>query len=219
MTERQTHQSGIDLYTWATPNGRKVSIMLEEIGLPYQVFPINVLEGDQLKPDFLKISPNNKIPAIVDHETGLELMESGAILMYLAQKAGKFMHQVQDGEAYWRELEWLMLQMGGVGPMFGQTHHFVKFNPGKSRYAEERYTAETQRLYGVLERRLEQERYLAGDYSVADIATWPWVSRFEFQQIDLHQYPAVKRWYLEIAARPAVRKGYAVPSALDIPLP
>jgi len=193
--------------------------MLEEVGLPYRVIPVNIMEGEQLSPEFLKISPNNKIPAIVDHESGLHLMESGAILMYLAEKAGKLMHRASDGEAYWREMEWLMLQMGGVGPMFGQTHHFVKFNPGKSEYAEQRYFKETQRLYGVLESRLQQEQYLAGSYSVADIATWPWVSRFDFQQINLNDYPAVKRWYLEIAARPAVQRGYSVPTELAIPLP
>lgn len=210
--------SGIDLYTWSTPNGRKVSILLEELGMEYRVFPIDIVKGDQHTPEFLAISPNNKIPAIVDHESGISLMESGAILMYLANKAGKMMSGFGT-ENFWREMEWLMFQMGGVGPMFGQTHHFVKFNPGKSPYSEERYSKETTRLYGVLNTRLTGRDFIADDYSIADIATWPWVSRFDFQQIDLNDFPAVKDWYLRIAERPAVQKGYAVPQDLPVPLP
>ena len=213
-----TDSSGIDLYTWSTPNGRKVSILLEELGMEYRVFPIDIVKGDQHTPEFLTISPNNKIPAIVDHESGISLMESGAILMYLANKAGKMMSDF-GAENFWREMEWLMFQMGGVGPMFGQTHHFVKFNPGKSPYSEERYSKETARLYSVLNTRLTDRDYIAGDYSIADIATWPWVSRFDFQQIDLNDFPAVKDWYLRIAERPAVQKGYAVPQDLPVPLP
>lgn len=207
----------IDFYTWSTPNGRKVSIMLEEIGASYKIFPIDITNGDQHKPEFLRISPNNKIPAIVDHDTGIQLMESGAILMYLAHKSGKLMSPI--GPKYWQEIEWLMLQMGGVGPMLGQTHHFLKFNAGKSVYAEERYSAETARLYGVLNERLKRNRYLGEDYSIADIATWPWISRYEWQEMELNDFPDLKSWYLRIADRPAVQRGYAVPKDLEIPRP
>ena len=208
----------IDLYTWSTPNGRKVSIMLEEIGLEYNVHPIDIGKDEQFDPDFLAISPNNKIPAIVDHDNGgFHLMESGAILIYLAEKSGKLL---PSGPERWRVIEWLMLQMGGVGPMLGQVHHFVKFNPGVSEYAERRFSEEARRLYDVLDERLEDRRFLADEYSIADIATWPWISRFEWQKMDLDQYPNVKRWYLEIAERPAVQKGYQVPQAgLSIPVP
>lgn len=207
----------IDLYTWSTPNGRKVSIMLEEIGANYSVHSIDITKGQQHSPDFLKISPNNKIPAIVDHDTGVQLMESGAILMYLANKVRKLISPV--GPNYWQEVQWLMFQMGGLGPMLGQTHHFVKFNPGKSVYAQERYSAETARLYGVLEKRLQSRPYICDDYSIVDIATWPWISRFQWQEMDLNDFPKLKDWYLKIAERPAVQKGYSVPQALDIPLP
>jgi GST-like protein len=208
----------IDLYTWSTPNGRKVSIMLEEIGLPYEVHPIDIGKREQFAPDFLKISPNNRIPAIVDRDTGMSLFESGAILMYLADKTGKLMPR--QGEPYWRTIEWLMWQMGGVGPMFGQVHHFVRYNKGKAPYAEERYLEEARRLYRVLDGRLGAVEYLAGPYSIADIATWPWVSRFEWQTIDLKDYPNVLRWYRAIAARPAVQKGYHVPNPQPaIPMP
>ena len=209
----------IDLYTWTTPNGRKISIMLEELGLPYRAFPIDITNGEQLEPDFLKISPNNKIPAIVDHDGDISLMESGAILIYLAEKTGKFLPA--QGEARIRTMEWLMFQMGGVGPMLGQTHHFVKFNPRASEYATKRFGKEAMRLYGVLDKRLREAKYLAGDeYSIADIATWPWISRFEWQQIDLAEFPNVCRWYKEIAERPAVQQGYDVPHKVtDVPLP
>jgi|TARA_B110000116_G_scaffold17572_1_gene14167 GST-like protein len=209
--------TGIDLYTWATPNGRKVSIMLEELELPYRVFPIDITKGDQLEESFMKLSPNNKIPGIVDHEAGVQLMESGAILMYLADKTGKLMRQ--KNESYWQEMEWLMFQMGHIGPMLGQTHHFVKFNAGKSPYAEERYSKENRRLYQVLENRLIDRDYIVDDYSIVDIATWPWISRFEFQKMDLNEYPNLKKWYLRIAERPAVQRGYGVPQKLAIPLP
>ena len=211
------NKKGIDLYTWNTPNGRKVSIMLEEVGLPYSVFPIDITKGDQLQPDFLFLSPNNKIPAIVDHDAGIHLMESGAILMYLANKTGKLLSPI--GEKYWEQMEWLMLQMGSIGPMLGQTHHFVKFNPGKSPYAEERYSKENARLYQVLENRLQDREFICDEYSIVDIATWPWISRFDFQQMKLSDYPNLKRWYLNIASRPAVRRGYGVPDALEVPLP
>jgi GST-like protein len=198
----------IDLYTWTTPNGQKVSIMLEEVGLPYRVHPINILADEQFDPAFLKVAPNNKIPAIVDNDTGLHLMESGAILMYLAEKTGKLWPQ--DFPTKWRVVEWLMWQMGGPGPFLGQVHHFVKFNPGKSAYAEERYSKEAKRLWGVLDRRLGEVEYVAGDYSIADIALWPWISRFEWQTVDFADYLNVKRWYLAIAERPAVRRGWDV---------
>lgn len=209
----------IDLYTWTTPNGRKVSIMLEEIGLPYQVISIDITRGQQHEADFLKISPNAKIPAIIDHDAGISLMESGAILIYLAEKTGKFLPG--KGEARARTIEWLMFQMGGVGPMLGQAHHFVKFNPGVSKYATDRFSKEATRLYAVMDKRLADTPYLAGnEYSIADIATWPWVSRFEWQEIDLAKFPNVCRWYKDIAQRPAVQRGYDVPHKVtDIPMP
>ena len=207
----------IDLYTWATPNGRKVSIMLEELGLDYNVIPIDITKGEQHDLDFVSFSPNNKIPAIIDHETGLKMMESGAILMYLAKKTGLFMNQT-DGQ-YWEEMQWLMFQMGHVGPMLGQTHHFVKFNPGKSPYAEERYKNENIRLYKVLNKRLKEREFICEDYSIVDIATWPWISRYEFQEMDLNDYPSLKAWYMRIASRPAVQRGYAVPLDQPVPLP
>lgn len=207
----------IDLYTWATPNGRKVSIMLEELGLDYNVIPIDITKGEQHDLDFVSFSPNNKIPAIIDHETGLKMMESGAILMYLAKKTGLFLSQT-DGQ-YWEEMQWLMFQMGHIGPMLGQTHHFVKFNPGKSPYAEERYKNENIRLYKVLNKRLKEREFICEDYSIVDIATWPWISRYEFQQMDLNDYPSLKAWYMRIASRPAVQRGYAVPLDQPVPLP
>jgi GSH-dependent disulfide-bond oxidoreductase len=208
----------IDLYTWTTPNGRKISIALEELGIPYEAHAVDIGKDEQFKPEFLKISPNNRIPAIVDRDNNFSLMESGAILLYLAEKAGKLLPT--DTLQRYRVIEWLMWQMGGVGPMFGQAHHFVKFNPGKAPYAEERYLNETKRLYGVLNKQLANHEFVAGDYSVADIAIWPWVSRFEWQTVDLNQYPNVKRWYLAIAGRPAVKKGYDVPKKVqDIPMP
>jgi len=208
----------IDLYTWSTPNGRKVSIALEEMGLGYTVHPVNIGKDEQFQPHFLQISPNNRIPAIIDRSSGLSLFESGAILLYLAEKSGKFLPP--KGEAYWRVVEWLMWQMGGIGPLLGQAHHFLKFNPGKAPYAEERYGKEARRLYGVLDRRLAGQAFVAGDYSIADMAIWPWIARFEWQRIDLGEFAQVKRWYLEIAARPAVQKGYKVPDAgAEIPMP
>ena len=216
--DKQAEKTGIDFYTWNTPNGRKVSIMLEEVGLPYRVIPIDITKDDQFSEDFLAISPNNKIPALVDHDTGVTLMESGAILMYLANKTGKFMSATNSDE-YWDEMQWLMFQMGGVGPMLGQTHHFVKFNPGKSSYAEERYSAETARLYGVLDRRLSGRDYICNNYSIVDMATWPWISRFEWQQMNLDEFPNLKAWYLRVANREAVQEGYGVPEALPVPMP
>ena len=209
----------IDLYTWTTPNGRKVSIALEELGLPYTVHAVDISKDEQFKPEFLAISPNNRIPAIVDRDNGnFSLMESGAILLYLAQKAGKLLPT--DLKKGYRVMEWLMWQMGGVGPMLGQVHHFVKYNPGKAPYAEERYLKEAHRLYGVLDKRLAGREFVADDYSVADIAIWPWISRFEWQTIDMNQYANVKRWYTTIARRPAVQRGYKVPKDVgEIPMP
>lgn len=199
----------INLYTWMTPNGRKISIALEEMGLDYEVHEIDITTGEQHTPEFVRISPNGKIPAILDRDNGLTLMESGAILAYLARKSGKLMPA--DEEGYWRTMEWVMWQMGNFGPMLGQAHHFLYFNPGKSEYAEARYGKETQRLYGVLNDRLADRDFVAGDYSVADIAIWPWASRYPRQRVDLNDFPNVKRWYLAIAERPAVKRGYDVP--------
>ncbi len=208
----------IDLYTWTTPNGRKVSIALEELGLPYKAHAIDISKDEQFAPAFLKISPNNRIPAIIDNDNGMSLFESGAILIYLADKTGKLLPK--QGEDRYRVIEWLMWQMGGPGPMLGQVHHFVKYNKGKSAYAEERYSKEAQRLYDVLDRRLDGRDFVAGDYSIADIAIWPWISRFEWQEIDLAKFPNVKRWYTMIANRPAVQRGYKVPKDVgEVPMP
>ncbi|MDH3793285.1 MAG: glutathione S-transferase N-terminal domain-containing protein [Rhodospirillales bacterium] len=208
----------IDLYTWTTPNGRKVSIMLEETGLAYTAHAVDITADEQFDPEFLKISPNNKIPAIVDQDNGLTMMQSGAILLYLAEKAGMLMPK--EGRASWQVMEWLMWQMGDLGPMIGQAHHFLKFNKGKSAYAEERYGKEVKRLYGVLDKRLAEHEYMVDDYSVADIAAWPWISRFEWHGIAIDEFPNVKRWYLAIASRPAVQRGYHVPKKVnEIPMP
>ena len=206
----------IDLYTWTTPNGRKVSILLEELGLEYEVHPINIGQGDQNTPEFLKISLNNKIPAIVERETGLRLMESGAIMLYLAEKHGRFIPSDPLKKA--RVVEWLMWQMGGFGPMLGQSHHFLHFNPGKAEYAEGRFRDEVKRLYGVLNTRLEGRDYVCDEYSIADMAIWPWASRHEWQEIDLADYPNVRTWYQRLLARDAVVKGYHVPKKMgEIP--
>ena len=209
----------IDLYTWGTPNGRKVSIMIEEVGLPCEVHPVDITKDEQFAPDFLEISPNNKIPAIVDRDTGTRLMESAAIMIYLGEKTQSPLWP-SDPERRYDVLQWLMMQMGSVGPMLGQTHHFVRFNKGKSAYAEERYAKETARIYNVLDRQLGKRGYLAGDISIADIATWPWISRFEWQEMDLAAYPNLKRWYCAIAEREGTRRGYDTPKrGFAIPLP
>jgi GST-like protein len=208
----------IDLYTWTTPNGRKISILLEELGLPYTVHAVDISKDEQFKPEFLAISPNNRIPAIVDRDNGLHLMESGAIMLYLGDKTGKLLPK--DMLARARVTEWLMWQMGGPGPIFGQVHHFVKYNKGKSAYSEERFLKEAHRLYGVLDRRLADREFVADQLSVADFAIWPWVSRYEWQTVDLNRYPNVKRWYLAIAGRPSVQTGYHVPKKVqEIPMP
>ena len=207
----------IEFYTWGTPNCRKVSILLEELGLDYRVHPIDITAGDQKSPEFIEISPNGRIPAIVDTDTGIRMMESGAIMLYLSKKAGGKLVPTEE-KAYWQMMEWLMWQMGGLGPMCGQVHHFVRFNQGKAPYAEERYLNEAKRLYGVLDAALSERAYVAGDYSIADIAIWPWISRFEWQTIDLEQFPNIKSWYHRIADRPAVQKGYHIPKYVsDIP--
>ena len=203
----------IDLYTWTTPNGRKVSIMLEELALPYRVHPVNIGQGEQFRPEYVKISPNTKIPAIVDPEgpdgEPMTMMESGAILIYLAGKTGKLLPaSVRDRYV---ALQWLMFQMGGVGPIFGQVHHFVRAAKEQVPYAIERYTRETRRLYSVLNERLKDREFLADGYSVADIATYPWVARYEWHKTDLNDFPHVKRWFDAISARPAVQRGMIVP--------
>jgi len=204
----------IDLYFWSTPNGYKVSIMLEELGLPYNVIPVHIGKGDQFKLEFLKLSPNNKIPALVDPDgpggEPIALFESGAILMYLAEKSGwKFMPQ--EMRARYDVIQWLMFQMGGVGPMLGQAHHFRKYAPEQIQYAVDRYTNEASRLYGVIDRRLGQTQFLAGsDYSIADMATYPWLRAHKWQGQEIATYPNIQRWYDVVRARPAVQRGLAV---------
>jgi GST-like protein len=204
----------IDLYTWGTPNGRKVSIMLEECGLEYRVHSIDIGKGDQFKPEFVTINPNSKIPAIVDSEgpdgKPMSLFESGAILIYLAGKTGKFLPQsVRDK---YDALQWLMFQMGGVGPMFGQAHHFIRAKKDEIPYGTERYVKEAKRLYGVMDKHLASRPYLAaGEYTIADIATYPWAARHGWHRVDLAEFPNVKRWFDTISRRPAVARGMAVP--------
>ena len=202
----------IDLYTWPTPNGHKIHIALEELGLPYTVHAVDIAEGDQFKPEFLKISPNNRIPAIVDQDgpkgKPLAQFESGAILIYLAEKTGKLL--APKGNARYAALQWLMFQMAGIGPMLGQVHHFRAYAPEKIPYAIERYTNEAKRLYGVLDLRLGEAEYLADEYGIADIATFPWLRYWEKQGVVLSDYPNVQRWFQAIEARPAVQRGLQV---------
>ena len=209
----------IDFYTWSTPNGRKVSIMLEECKLDYNLIPINIIKDEQFEEEFLNISPNNKIPAIYDQETNISMMESGSILLYLSEKTGVFFPK-NDSDR-WKRDEWLMFQMASLGPMLGQVHHFIKFNAGKSAYAEERYYNEAMRIYGVLDKRLGESQFVAGkDYGIVDISIWPWISRYEWQNIDLNKFSNILRWYKEIASREAVIKGYDVPNTgAEIPIP
>jgi GST-like protein len=204
----------IELYTWGTPNGRKVSVMLEECGLPYNVHRIDIGKGDQFAPEYLAINPNGKIPSIVDPDgpdgEPIAMMESGAILVYLAEKTGRFLPASARGK--YVALQWLMFQMGHVGPMYGQVHHFLRSAKVEVPYAIERYVKEKDRLYGVLDRRLGAVPFLAGEaYTIADIATYPWVARYEWHKTDLATFPNVKRWFDTIAARPAVQRGMAVP--------
>lgn len=199
----------IDLYTFTTPNGRKASIMLEELGLEYNVHKIDITKNDQFTPEFVAINPNSKIPAIVDTDTGMTVFESGAILMYLAEKTGKLLPTEQK-ERY-QVIEWLMLQMGSVGPMFGQLNHFKKFAPEKIDYAISRYEKETLRLYGVLDTQLSKGGFICKDYSIADIAIFPWVAIYEFQGLTLEHHPNLLRWVETLQQRPSVQKGMAVP--------
>ena len=205
-------QRPIDLYYWPTPNGWKITIMLEECGLPYTVIPVNIGKGDQFKPDFLKIAPNNRMPAIVDHDgpggEPISVFESGAILMYLGRKTGKFYPQDERGRVAVEE--WLMWQMAGFGPMLGQTHHFRIYAPEKIEYAINRYTNEANRLYGVLNRRLEGRDYICGEYSIADMACIGWAKLWERQGQDIAQFPHVKAWIDRMLVRPAVQKGLSV---------
>lgn len=204
----------IDFYTWTTPNGRKVSILLEELGADYKAHAIDIGKGEQHAPAFLAISPNNKIPAIHDHDTGMSIMESAAIMIYLAEKYSKFLPS--SGRGRTDVLQWLMWQMGGLGPMLGQVHQFVHHNKGVSAYAEERFTKEAKRLYGVLDTQLRDNEFIAGDYSIADMACWPWISRYEWQEMDLSKYPHIQRWYKQLLAREAVQKGYHVPKQMPV---
>ena len=203
----------IALYTWGTPNGRKISILLEELALPYEVHTVDITKDEQFDPAFLAISPNNKIPAVVDPDgpdgQPISLFESGAILIYFAEKTGKLLSDAP--RIRMETLQWLMWQMGGWGPMLGQANHFRRFAPEQIPYAIDRYTNETRRLYAVLDKRLSEVAYMAGDYSIADIATFPWAARHEWQGIELGDFPHLKRWYDAVAARPAVARGMAVP--------
>jgi GSH-dependent disulfide-bond oxidoreductase len=208
----------IDLYFWTTPNGYKPLIFLEEAGLEYRLVPVNISAGDQFKPEFLAISPNNRMPAMVDPAPAdggepLSLFESGAILWYLAETSGRFVPADLRGRK--TTLEWLMWQMGGLGPMLGQNHHFAHYAPEKLPYAIERYVKETQRLYGVLERRLEGRDFIAGDYSVADMAAYPWCLLWQRQGIALAEFPNIERWLARIEARPAVQRAYALGKDLN----
>lgn len=211
----------IEVYSWATPNGHKVHIMLEECGLPYRVEAVNIGEGDQFKPEFLAISPNNKIPAIVDPDgpegQPISLFESGAILLYLAGKTGRFLPASIRGK--YEVLQWLMFQMGGVGPMLGQAHHFRIYAPEKIEYAISRYTNEARRLYGVMNRQLGKSKYIAGsEYTIADMAIFPWLRSWKNQGIDWAEYPHLKGWFDEISARPAVQRGVEVLAGLRRPI-
>jgi GSH-dependent disulfide-bond oxidoreductase len=207
-----------DLYTWSTPNGRKISIMLEELAVPYIVHPVNIDKGEQFTPEFMKLSPNQKIPAIIDRDKNLSIFESGAILMYLADKHGGFFPA--GGEPRLRTIEWLMWQMSAVGPFLGRAHYFLKNNPGKAPFAEAWFAKEAQRIYGVLNRQLDGRSFITGEYSIADIACFPWIARHSWHRVDLNDYSEVKDWYLRIASRPAVIKGYNVPDPENrIPMP
>jgi GSH-dependent disulfide-bond oxidoreductase len=203
----------IDVFSWPTPNGHKVHVMLEEVGLEYRVHGIDIAKGDQFSPEFLAISPNNKIPAILDHDgpngQKMSLFESGAILIYLAEKTGSDLLPNDPLKKY-EVLQWLMFQMGSIGPMLGQTHHFRIYAPEKVEYAIERYTKEATRLYGVMDKRLGESEYLAGTYSIADIACMPWIRSYKNQGQELDDYPNLKRWFLAIKERPAVRRGLEV---------
>ncbi len=203
----------IDLYYWPTPNGWKISIALEEMGLDYRVIPVNIGKGEQFEPDFLAISPNNRMPAIIDQNpadggASISVFETGAILIYLAEKTGKFMPADLRGRK--EVIEWVMWQMAGLGPMLGQNGHFKFYAPEKIPYAQERYTTEVLRLFDVLNSRLEGRDYICGDYSIADMACWPWILTYKRQEIDLSEFPNIRRWYDSLKTRPALRRGYEV---------
>ena len=205
----------INLYTWPTPNGRKISILLEELQIPYKVIPINIEKDEQFSKEFSLISPNNKIPAITDLETKTNIFESGAIMLYLANKYRKYL----SAKSYWPIIEWFMFQLTQVGPYLGQAHQFLYYHSGKSKFAEDRYINYVKRVYRTLDSRLENSEYLGIEYSIADIATWPWVARFERHRVDLKNYPNVLRWYKLISKRSAVIKGYNVVGKFEkIPL-
>lgn len=207
----------IKLFTAPTPNGRKVSIALEEMEIEYEAVLVNISKGEQFEPEFLAISPNNKIPALTDGD--VSVFESGAMLMYLARKSGKLLPP-EGTRDYWRVIEWLMWQMGGFGPMLGQAHHFLRSDQRKSEYSEKRYHDEATRLYGVLDRHLKGREFITDEMTIADIAIWPWASRFEWHQIDLSDFPNVKRWYIALASRASFQRGYTVPVNMGpIPLP
>ena len=196
----------IDLYSSATPNGRKISIMLEELGVEYNAFNINLEKKEQFSEIFSKISPTNKIPVIVDNDTNITLFESGAILLYLAEKYNKFLNK----NNYWEIVQWLFFQMSYVGPMLGQAHQYLFYNPGKSKFAEDKSKGYTQHVYQILNERLSTREYIVDQYSIADISIWPWIARFERHQINLNKYPNILRWYSGISKRPAIIKGYNV---------
>jgi GSH-dependent disulfide-bond oxidoreductase len=200
----------IDLYTFTTPNGRKASIMLEEVALPYTVHLIDIRKDDQFTPEFIAINPNSKIPAIVDRDRDMTVFESGAILIYLAEKTGQLLSQ--ETKSRFNVLQWLMFHMASVGPMFGQLNHFRRFAPEQLPYAISRYETETLRLYGVLNRQLQDQEFICGNYSIADVATYPWVAIYEFQGLTLEQHPHLKRWVETVGARPAIQRGMAVPA-------
>ena len=205
----------INLYTWPTPNGRKISILLEELQIPYKVIPINIEKDEQFSKEFSLISPNNKIPVITDLETKINIFESGAIMLYLANKYKKYL----SDKSYWPIMEWFMFQLTQVGPYLGQAHQFLYYHSGKSKFAEDRYINYVKRVYRTLDSRLENSEYLGIEYSIADIATWPWVARFERHRVDLKNYPNVLRWYKLISKRSAVIKGYNVVGKFEkIPL-
>ncbi len=206
----------IDLYSSATPNGRKISIMLEELDVQYNPIFINLEKREQFSEDFSKISPSNKIPVIVDKNNNQTVFESGAILLYLAQKYNKFLNE----ENYWEIIQWVFFQMAYVGPMLGQAHQYLFYNPGKSKFAEKKTKGYAKHIYDILDKRLSEKEYFSNKYSIADIAIWPWTARFERHQVDLNNYPNVLRWYLQISKRPAVIKGYnVVGNFFEIPKP
>lgn len=205
----------IQLYSWPTPNGIKISIALEELGLPYQFNPVNIGRGEQFQPAFLELSPNNRIPAIFDEERQISVFESGAILVYLAEREGRFLPADPAGRV--EVLQWLFWQVGGLGPMAGQAHHFREYAPERVEYGIQRYTAEVGRLYGVLDRRLADRPFVAGEYSIADMAIFPWIAPWEKQGQQLGDFPNVQRWFAEVAARPAVARGRSVGKELGAP--